>query len=446
MTRLTLRKGFTLRPAPEGAGQLTDSLTGDALVVPPADFALLEPVGLAGLESTAPGLDEVLARYSPFFVELHAASDSAPGFYELDIEDAPTAVNLPRLVPAAVASRVDRSAATTLSNVSTAELEARAALVKLAFEEETMKHFPTEEGAENTAPGDEAEPSSEVSRQQAHESHPTEQLTREAVKAIIAEASVPPAAAPAPVAPRPSRAPVVLTLIGVMLLGLGVAATFALRPAGEPPLPEPLRHPTVVVVLDASTPTPVAVAAAVDAGGPWPEERPVDAGAALPVALAIDAGPPAEPEPEPGWLAADVQARGRVKMGDVLAAADGEVSWTVVDAQRVKAKQALGSVGNQPLSASSVGLVMIKQSAGAAVRRGAVVAEIIYFEAWAKGLVKGATPTTAWRCEVSSASAQQKASCKISVVAPKGNGAMVTVAIEPRWFDGATDAVMRLAP
>ena len=67
-------------------------------------------------------------------------------------------------------------------------------------------------------------------------------------------------------------------------------------------------------------------------------------------------------------------------------------------------------------------------------------------EAWAKGTVKGAAPKMGWRCEVSSAALQQQGECKISVVTPKGTGAVVTVAIEPRWFDGATDAVLRFAP
>lgn len=443
MTRLTLRKGFTLQTAPEGGGQLTDSRTGDALVVPAADFALLEPAALAGIDSTGPGLSDVLARYGPFLVELKGGSDAAPGFYELDIEDAATAVNSPAVAPVAEPLPVVvTETATTLNNVSTAELEARAALVKQAFEEETKRHFP--KAAETNVPGDGPAPAPETN---------LDQVSREVVPANI---SAPRVLAPGTGAPRPSRAPVVLTVIGVMLLGAGVAATFALRPAGETPMPEPLRHPSLAV--DASTLLPVAVAPEVDAGAPLAEAPPVDAGAApasdageaLAVALGLDAGLPAEPdagnEPEPGWLTAEVQARGRVKMGDVLATVDGTLSWTVSDAQRVKAKQALGTVGSQTLSASSVGLVKLKQPAGAAVQRGAVVAEIIYFEAWAKGVVKGATPTTSWRCEVSSAAAQQNAACKISVVTPRGGGALVTVAIEPRWFDGATDAVLRLAP
>ena len=106
----------------------------------------------------------------------------------------------------------------------------------------------------------------------------------------------------------------------------------------------------------------------------------------------------------------------------------------------------LGTLAGAPLSAPAVGLTVFKQPSGTSVKRGAVLADIIYFEAWARGVVKGATPTTSWKCQVASAAAQQTAECKISVVAPRGGGAQVTVAIEPRWFDTATDAVLRLAP
>jgi hypothetical protein len=158
-----------------------------------------------------------------------------------------------------------------------------------------------------------------------------------------------------------------------------------------------------------------------------------------------DAGAPGE------WLEATVQARGRVKMAEALARADGVVTWVVAPEQRVKTKQVLGKLTradgtSQDLVADSVGLAMLSLESGATVRSGAVLAEIIYFEAWAKAVVRGAAPTPAWRCEVVSASLAQRADCKISVVTPRAGGAQVTVAIEPRWFDGAADAVLRLAP
>lgn len=482
MTRLTLRKGFSLQPAPQGGGQLTDSRTGDALVIPAADYEALAAMA-DGLD---PGVD-VLDRYGVFFVtvqEGRARKDSEPGFYELDIEDAPTAVNLPSPVPSIppVAElpprESDISRATTLTNVPTAQLELEVALAARAREAETKEHAPPSEGAptseaqpgrlslqldeapEVTVTGGPIAPTEqEANLLRALDSHPTEQVSRAEMEAIIAPLADEPASAPfvppTPLPPsgvegRPNRRPMLLTLGGVTLLAVGVAASFALRPGGEatPPVEPP---PPVVVVVDASTPEaspPVdAGVAEIDAGMP----EVLDAGVVVPVvpepvdagAIALDAGADAV---EAGWLSATVQARGRVKMAEVVAGTEGEVSWTVTDGQRVKSKQALGTVGSQTLAASSVGLAMLKQPTGAVVKRGAVLAEIIYFEAWAKGLVRGAVPTTAWRCEVVSEAAQQKADCKVSVVTPKAGGALVMVAIEPRWFDGATDAVLRLAP
>jgi hypothetical protein len=266
----------------------------------------------------------------------------------------------------------------------------------------------------------------------------------------------PAAPAPAPVqveppAPMPSsRKPMVLTFLGVMLLALGVAASFTLRPDGEKPTPQPPepKPPPVVAVIDAGAPAPVAVVET-----PKPEPVVIDAGAVVAVAE-VDAGEvevveePVQPRPVEEGVSAEVTARGRVKMGEVVAAADGTVSWTVEPGARVKSKQAIGSIvkgdgASVALTAPAVGLAMIKETGAA--KKGAVLAEIIYFEAWAKAFVKDAKPTPAWQCEVISEAVKQRAPCKISVVTPKGSGAQVTVAIEPRWFDSATDAVLRLA-
>lgn len=481
MTRLTLRKGFSLQPAPQGGGLLTDSRTGDALVIPAADYEALAAMA-DGLD---PGVD-VLDRYGVFFVavqEGRARKDSEPGFYELDIEDAPTAVHVPSPVPSIppVAElpprESDISRATTLTNVPTAQLELEVALAARAREAETKEHtpgLPLAEAPEVTVPAGEpfAPTEQEANLLRALDSHPTEQVSRAEMEAIIAPLAaeppnapfVPPPSTPRPpsgVEGRPNRRPMLLTLGGVTLLAVGVAASFALRPGGEatPPVEPP---PPVVVVVDASPPEVIPVDAGVEASGGlapregidagMPEE--LDAGVVVPVGPEpVDAGAIAVTGPdagtddvEAGWLSATVQARGRVKMAEVVAGAEGEVSWTVAEGQRVKSKQALGTVGTQTLTASSVGLAMLKQPTGAVVKRGAVLAEIIYFEAWAKGLVRGAVPTKAWRCEVASEAAQQKADCKVSVVTPKAGGALVMVAIEPRWFDGATDAVLRLAP
>jgi hypothetical protein len=256
---------------------------------------------------------------------------------------------------------------------------------------------------------------------------------------------------------------VVLTIVGVSLLALGVAASFLLRPGGDTtqPVPDAVRPP--VAAVDASVPVEAPVRpTVVDASVPAPVAV-RDAGLAVPVPDAGSAAPgphdagPARIIPDPvlpvggPWVVAEVQARGRVKMAEVTAGTDGTLSWMVAEEQRVKSKQVLGTLereGGEPqsLTAASVGLVLLKQPSGAVVKRGAVVAEIIYFEAWARSLVRGASPTTSWRCEVSSAAANQRETCKISVVTPKAGGAQVTVAIESRWFDGATDAVLHFAP
>jgi hypothetical protein len=173
-----------------------------------------------------------------------------------------------------------------------------------------------------------------------------------------------------------------------------------------------------------------------------------DAGKADVIAAKTDAGVGA---PTDAWLEGPVQTRGRVKMAELKARADGTVTWSVTAEQRVKSKQVIGKLtradgSSQDLVAESVGLAKLDVVDGAQVKAGASLAQVIYFEAWAKAVVKG-LPTPAWRCEVVSASVGQRAECKVSVVTPRpGGGAQVTVAIEPRWFDGAADAVLRLAP
>jgi hypothetical protein len=462
MTHLTLRKGFVLQPVPGGVGHLTDSRTGDALVVPAADYVVLAGGDEEGLDASRPEVAEVLSRYRPFYVE------AAPfeSFYELDIEDAPTAVEIPTIAPV-----VPTIAPVTLSGT---ELELKAALEAATNDEpETKEHapfveapLPLEPDEEFTQPGGEQPTTSgqylsqEENLRQAMETQPTEQVSRPEIAALFgevaladpAEAAPARAPTPAPPLPRSSAKPLLLTLAGLTLLGLGVAATWVLRPEFFSEQPAPFNPTTVVSnTVDASVPVtqPALDAGAAALVSPEPVAL-VDAGATTPepvVIAAVDAGSPGA---EGNWLTGEVQSRGRVKMGEVVASASGTVTWQVDDAQRVKGKQALGQLTREGgddlnLTAPSVGLVMIKQPTGGAVKRGAVLAEIIYFEAWAKGLIRG-KPSTSWRCEVVSVAANQKADCKISVVSPKSGGALVTVAIEPRWFDDATDAVLRVSP
>lgn len=434
MTRLTLRKGFTLQPEPGGSGHLTDTQTGDALLIPAEDYAVLAAAATDGLDPSAPGVVGLLVAYGPFFVKAVEEAEAA-SFYELNIEDAPTVIEIPSVAPV------------TVTEVPTAEHSLEAARAAAAEDEPaTHEHEPFK-------PPEQDEP--------LEFTQPAGLLPPEPAPVPVPEQGAPAAPseeAPQFAAPRTSRRPLLLTLVGVTVLGIMVAVTFALRPGGDT-APGPEVPSIASAALDASTPEqPVDAGEVTAAVTPEPvevEEAP-DAAVAL-VEPAVDAGAAVQPEPvieaeDPGeWLTAEVTARDRVKMGEVLSPAEGELSWTVEEEQRVKSRQVLGSVTREsgaaaPLTATAVGLAMLKQPAGATVKRGAVLAEIIYWEAWAKGMVRGAVPKTNWRCEVSSAAAKQRADCKISVVSPRSGGAQITVAIEPRWFDNATDAVLRVAP
>lgn len=259
--------------------------------------------------------------------------------------------------------------------------------------------------------------------------------------------SAPPVSVPEPSAPPPAAAArgkaLTFTLAGIAVLVVGVGVTMALKPGSETEVPavvdagvaRTVTPPVVQVEApDADVEVEVVTAPTVDAGAVVATRPEV-----------VDAGVVATSE----WNEAPVQARGRVKMAQVVAGDDGVLAWSVGDGQRVKTKQAVGTLtrakGELSLVADNVGLLMIKQPAGE-VKKGDVLAHIIYFEAWAKASLKGRAPTSAWKCEVASAAKGQQASCKISVVTPKPGGAQVTVAVEPMWFDDAADAVLRVAP
>ncbi len=466
--RYVLRKGFSLITTPEGVGHLSDVRTGDALVIPEADVAPLTAAMMGGLDPTAPVTAGLLERYRPFIIESQEA-DAPRGFYELDIEDAPTSTPA---APVALSAEDElrRVLETARRNTPAPDLE-----LKTGEQPDASGRFLSQEENLKRALEHSEAPAPET---------PTSSARDEVAALLDAAAKElePPRAPaqPAPSAPPPSAGrPVGLAIVGVALLIISVVISFVLRSGTDQPLVEVLDAGAPVAAggdavapaqLDAGA-TQVAAgeldagaaqvasaqldagAAQVDAGTTQVASAQLDAGAAQITNTKLDAGTTqvaAKTRSESGWVEATVQARGRVKMAELKAGAEGTLSWSVSEAQRVKSKQQVGAVtktdgSSAPLIAESVGLVMIKQPAGA-VKRGAVLAEIIYFEAWAKGLVKGATPTTEWRCEVTSVSANEKADCKVSVVTPKGGGAQVTVAIEPRWFDGATDAVLRLAP
>lgn len=326
------------------------------------------------------------------------------------------------------------------------------------------------------------------------EASPAE-LTREA-----------PALAPAPAAPPPAARSSgagrwAAAALGLVVIGAGgylawtslQPAAPASRPVALPPpvvKPPPVEPPADTPAVVADDAGAVAEAPAGDAGTSMPEAPDAgalaaaplggedagaaveDAGAAVAVVAAVpDAGPPpavavvaadagalaVDPVPPTGaeaseWLEVKIVNRGRVSMAQVLAPSDGVVSWLVAAEQRVKRGQVLGRLAPsgggpaQDLVSGQGGLLAPEAAEGAAVKAAQTLASIIYFEAYLRGVVTGVKPDPTWRCEVSSAQAAQSAPCKVTVTAPRGAGLLVTAVTEPRWFDTATDAVLRLAP
>jgi hypothetical protein len=286
-----------------------------------------------------------------------------------------------------------------------------------------------------------AAPAADVTQSQA------EHLRQALHESGVAPSPVFGSSAPVPAATARGKA-LTFTLAGIALLVVGVGVTMALKPGSDAEV-------SAGEAVDAGVARAVTPPPEVDAGALGTVEAP-DAGVEVAVVTTapVDAGAVAVKRPEVvdaagEWNEAPVQARGRVKMAQVVAGDDGTLAWSVDEGQRVKTKQTVGTLarakGELALAADNVGLLMIKHAAGE-VKKGDVLAHIIYFEAWAKASVKGRAPTSAWRCEVSSAAKGQQAPCKISVVTPKTGGAQVTVAVEPMWFDDAADAVVRVAP
>jgi hypothetical protein len=439
-------------------GHLTDSRTGDVLVVPAADYALLSSGGDQGLDTDRGDISEVVNRYRPFYVDFVAAAS----FYELDIEDAPTVPQIPTIAPVKLTPAPEPEPQPTQPSYDEPETKDDLRLAEVMPEAADSSELTQPEGKQAVAAPDQA-PADQPSAVQ--EAQPTEQVQQppEVAAEPPARLSAPEPTPPAE-APSSKPSPLLLAFAGILILGLGVGATFLLRPdlftSSEGPS-QP--NPTTVVKPEPVPPPPEPEPVAVVDAGAAAEPEVVDAGVAV-AEVVVDAGAPTsvevidagndEPivveESAPEWLESPVQARGRVKMGEVVAGASGVVTWSVQEEERVKTKQSLGSIAREsgpesPLTSPNVGLAMIKQPNGSTVKRGDVLADIIYFEAWAKGLVKG-KPTAAWRCEIVSASANKKADCKISVVTPKSGGSQLTVAVEPRWFDDASDAVLRVAP
>lgn len=438
MPRSVFRPGFSLQRTQSGVGHLTDLRTRDALLIPAPQVALLMTAGTGGLDHDAVGATELLERFGAFLVAApEAPAPRQASFAELDLRDAPGGseeIDDGRHLKEAL----EASAALQAISRATAHEEPtpEAVLEQMEEPEPATEELPLPPKPDSAA----SLLSEEENLRQALHGHEAQVAFFSAnPPAQETEARPPsaPVAAPSSTLENipalvPNRRPIALTAIGITLLVLSVVVSFVLRPSAESmPVPQELPQP--------NTPT------APDAGVPLETLR-----ADLPVQPVAPAPRAAETGKKP-WRELAVQAKGRVKMGTTPAPAEGLLTWTVESGQRVKAKQEVGTItpptgSPHPVEVNAVGLVMPKQPSGSKVKKGANLADIVYFEAWGRAPVRGVVPQDSWRCEVASASAAQRADCRISVVTARQGGAQVTFTVEPMWFDESTDAVLRLAP
>lgn len=182
-----------------------------------------------------------------------------------------------------------------------------------------------------------------------------------------------------------------------------------------------------------------------------------DAGTASPAAAPaerhlVSSIAPAPEEKRSEWIAATVDRRGRVTMGEVAAPAKGVISWQASAQQRVKRGEVIGSLRELPSSrertlvAPKDGLFIPKVENGAAVTRAEKIAAIVYHEAYLQALVADSRPKPTWSCEVYEAASSSSANCKIIDVVRRGSKSFLTATTEPMWFDEAHDAKVRISP
>jgi len=182
-----------------------------------------------------------------------------------------------------------------------------------------------------------------------------------------------------------------------------------------------------------------------------------DAGTASPAAAPaerhlVSSIAPAPEETRREWIAARVDRRGRVTMGEVAAPGKGVISWQASARQRVKRGEVIGSLRElpsareRPLVAPKDGLFIPKVENGAAVTRAEKIAAIVYHEAYLQALVTDSRPKPTWSCEVYEAASSSYANCKIIDVVRRGSKSFLTATTEPMWFDEAHDAKVRVSP
>lgn len=222
----------------------------------------------------------------------------------------------------------------------------------------------------------------------------------------------------------------------------GVAAAAAPPDAGTP----------VAAPVDAG-PVPTVAVAAVE---PKPTVAFVDAGAAnATVAPSSVAAATATPQATAGddadWpFTAEIDKRGRVKMGEVLAEGRGTLKRLAAEEERVKRKQPVGELvngsGKPKLTAAVAGLVFWQVDEGAAVTEQQLLANLLYHEAYVMAFAPPGPIAKGWRCQLDDTSTGQSTTCVVTGVQPRGKRNYVTVTAEPTWVERTKTPRLRLGP
>jgi hypothetical protein len=152
------------------------------------------------------------------------------------------------------------------------------------------------------------------------------------------------------------------------------------------------------------------------------------------------------------WIAARIDHRGRVTMGEVAAPRKGVISWEVSAQQRVKRGEVIGRLREQASSreralvAPKDGLFIPKVANGGEVTKSEKIAEIVYHEAYLQALLADARPKPTWSCQVYESNSSSTANCRIVEVVRRGSKSFMTATTEPIWFDTAHGAKVRVSP
>ena len=126
-----------------------------------------------------------------------------------------------------------------------------------------------------------------------------------------------------------------------------------------------------------------------------------------------------------------------MKLGEIKAPSGGIVSWSTAPRMRVRRGESVGAIAlpggrEAKLTAPKDGLLMTRVAEQGRTKKAAIVAAVVFHQAFLQGMAHSGTPTREWSCEVVSEAANQRAPCKITKVTRRSAGYHVTATADPR--------------